>query len=97
MTTTLRLNAVLFITFGFQMVYASLYLAIGKSLVGSLLSLSRQGIFFFPLVLVLPHVMGLTGGGWVQLVADLLTAILTIVFAVRINHTLSIEIEMGED
>ncbi len=29
----LRLNAVLFITFGFQMVYASLYLAIGKSLV----------------------------------------------------------------
>lgn len=43
----LRLNAVLFITFGFQMVYASLYLAIGKSLVGSILSLSRQGIFFF--------------------------------------------------
>ena len=38
----LRLNAVLFITFGFQMVYASLYLAIGKSLVGSVLSLSRQ-------------------------------------------------------
>ena len=60
----LRLNAVLFITFGFQMVYASLYLAIGKSLVGSVLSLSRQGIFFFPLVLVLPHVMGLTGVVW---------------------------------
>lgn len=54
----LRLNAVLFITFGFQMVYASLYLAIGKSLVGSVLSLSRQGIFFFPLVFVLPHLMG---------------------------------------
>lgn len=93
----LRLNAVLFITFGFQMVYASLYLAIGKSLVGSGLSLSRQGIFFFPLVLVLPHVMGLTGVVWVQPMADLLTTILTIVFAVRINHTLSTEIEMGED
>lgn len=93
----LRLNAVLFITFGFQMVYASLYLAIGKSLVGSVLSLSRQGIFFFPLVLVLPHVMGLTGVVWVQPMADLLTTILTIVFAVRINHTLSTEIEMGED
>ena len=93
----LRLNAVLFITFGFQMVYVSLYLAIGKSLVGSVLSLSRQGIFFFPLVLVLPHVMGLTGVVWVQPMADLLTTILTIVFAVRINHTLSIEIEMGED
>ena len=93
----LRLNAVLFITFGFQMVYASLYLAIGKSLEGSVLSLSRQGIFFFPLVLVLPHVMGLTGVVWVQPMADLLTTILTIVFAVRINHTLSTEIEMGED
>ena len=93
----LRLNAVLFITFGFQMVYASLYLAIGKSLVGSVLSLSRQGIFFFPLVLVLPHVMGLTGVVWVQPMADLLTTILTIVFAVRINHTLSTEIEMGGD
>ena len=93
----LRLNAVLFITFGFQMVYASLYLAIGKSLVGSVLSLSRQGIFFFPLVMVLPHIMGLTGVVWVQPMADLLTTILTIVFAVRINHTLSTEIEMGED
>lgn len=93
----LRLNAVLFITFGFQMVYASLYLAIGKSLVGSVLSLSRQGIFFFPLVMVLPHIMGLTGVVWVQPMADLLTTILTIVFAIRINHTLSTEIEMGED
>ena len=93
----LRLNAALFITFGFQMVYASLYLAIGKSLVGSVLSLGRQGIFFFPLVFVLPHLMGLTGVVWVQPMADLLTAILTIVFAVRINHALSTEIEMGED
>ncbi len=41
----IKLNAVLFITFGFQMVYATLYLAIGKSLAGSALSLSRQGIF----------------------------------------------------
>ncbi len=81
----LRLNAVLFITFGFQMVYASLYLAIGKSLVGSMLSLSRQGIFFFPLVLVLPHVMGLTGVVWVQPIADLLTTILTLVECTRIS------------
>ena len=41
--------------------------------------------------------MGLTGVVWVQPMADLLTAILTIVFAVRINHALSTEIEMGED
>ncbi len=92
----LRLNAVLFITFGFQMVYASLYLAIGKSLIGSILSLSRQGIFFFPLVFALPHLLGLTGVIWVQPMADLLTTILTVIFAVKINRTLSAEVERGD-
>ena len=92
----LRLNAVLFITFGFQMVYASLYLAIGKSLVGSILSLSRQGIFFFPLVFALPHFLGLTGVIWVQPMADLLTANLTVIFAVKINRALSAEVERGD-
>lgn len=92
----LRLNAVLFITFGFQMVYASLYLAIGKSLVGSILSLSRQGIFFFPLVFALPHFLGLTGVIWVQPMADLLTAILTVIFAVKINRALSAKVERGD-
>lgn len=92
----LRLNAVLFITFGFQMVYASLYLAIGKSLVGSILSLSRQGIFFFPLVFALPHLLGLIGVIWVQPMADLLTTILTVIFAVKINRALSAEVERGD-
>lgn len=93
----LKLNAVLFITFGFQMVYATLYLAIGKSLVGSVLSLSRQGFFFFPLIIVLPHLFGLTGVIWVQPLADLLTTIFTVVFAVKINHTLSARISMEVD
>lgn len=85
----LRLNAVLFITFGFQMVYATLYLAMGNSLIGSVLSLSRQGIFFFPLVFALPLLLGLTGVIWIQPMADLLSTILTAIFAVKINHTLS--------
>lgn len=89
----LRLNAILFTTFGFQMVYASLYLAIGKSMVGSVLSLSRQGIFFLPLIFILPHLFGLTGVISVQPAADLLTTIITIIFAVRINRTLAGETE----
>ena len=95
--TALRLNAVLFTTFGFQMVYASLYLAIGKSLVGSVLSLSRQGIFFFPLVIALPHLFSLAGVIWVQPAADLFTTILTAFFAVKINHALSAEISKEVD
>ena len=81
----LKLNALLFVTFGFQMVYASLYLAIGKSLIGSILSLSRQGIFFFPLLLILPYLFGLTGVISVQPFADVLTTIITIIFAVKLN------------
>lgn len=73
----LRLNAVFFIPFGFQMVYASLYLAIGKGLAGSVLSLSRQGIFFFPLIFVLPLLFGLNGIIWAQPLADLFSTILT--------------------
>lgn len=83
----LKLNAILFITFGFQMVYATLYLAIGKSLIGSVLSLSRQGIFFFPLILILPYLFGLTGIIYVQPMADLLTTIITIYFAIKINRS----------
>ena len=90
---SLRLNAVLFITFGFQMVYGSLYLAIGKSLIGSILSLSRQGIFFFPLIFVLPNLFGLMGVVWVQPMADVMTTILTVIFAVKINFNLSNKIK----
>lgn len=85
----LRLNAVLFITFGFQMVYATLYLAIGKSAVGGLLSLSRQGIFFIPLIYVLPRLWELNGLVCVQPMADLLTTIVTAIFAIRITRSLS--------
>lgn len=81
----LRLNAVLFVTFGFQMVYATLYLAIGKSLIGSILSLSRQGIFFLPLIVILPRILGVLGVISVQPVADFLTTVITIIFAVRLN------------
>lgn len=84
----LKLNAILFVTFGFQMVYAILYLAIGKSLIGSLLSLSRQGIFFFPLIVILPKLFGLDGVIWVQPMADILTCALTAIFAVRLNKSL---------
>ena len=85
----LRFNAVLFSTFGFQMVYATLYLAIGKSAAGGLLSLSRQGIFFFPLIYVLPRLWALNGVICVQPMADLLTTIITAIFAIKITHSLS--------
>lgn len=86
---TLKVNALLFVTFGFQMVYASLYLAVGKSLAGSILSLGRQGIFFIPLIFVLSHFLGLTGLIIVQPVADIMATIITVIFAVKIRSELN--------
>lgn len=93
----LKLNAILFITFGLQMVYASLYLAIGKSVIGSVLSLSRQGIFFFPLIFLLPSLLGMNGVISVQPLADLLTTVITIIFAVKITRDLSKEIAISSN
>jgi len=48
------------------------------------------------LVFALPYFLGLTGVIWVQPMADLLTAILTVIFAVKINRALSAEVERGD-
>lgn len=85
----LVLNGLSLIPFGFQMVYASLFLAVGKGAAGSILSLSRQGIFFFPLVALLPALFGLTGVILVQPIADLLSTLLTFLFVRKRRDTLS--------
>ncbi|HBE79443.1 MAG TPA: MATE family efflux transporter, partial [Firmicutes bacterium] len=41
-------NSIIFISFGFQTIYISLFLALGKAKEGGLLSIGRQGIFFIP-------------------------------------------------
>ena len=85
----LVLNGLSLIPFGFQMVYASLFLAVGRGAAGSILSLSRQGIFFFPLVALLPALFGLTGVILVQPIADLLSTLLTFLFVRKRRDTLS--------
>lgn len=86
----LRVNAVFFVTFGLQMVYASLYLSAGKSLAGSILSLGRQGIFFFPLILLLPAIMGISGLIWAQPLADLCAAVVACISAVQVDQRLQL-------
>ncbi len=85
----LRANGILFPLYGFQTVYLSLFLALGKGKEGGLLSISRQGVFFLPAILLFPVLFGLEGIVWAQPVADLLTVALTAVFAVRLRRTLA--------
>jgi putative MATE family efflux protein len=84
-----RASGIMFIFFGFQMVYGSLFLALGKAKEGGILSISRQGIFFIPVILALPKLLGLNGVIYAQPVADLLTIILTAVFAIKLHKELN--------
>ena len=95
-SSALRANAILFFFFGFQMVYSTLFLAAGKAREGGLLSLSRQGIFFIPVILLLPRLFGLQGVIFSQPVADAFTIVLTLVLALKWNKKLKASIKNGE-
>ena len=87
-TAALRADGFVFSAFGFQMVYSTLFLALGKGKEGGILSMSRQGIFFIPLIMILPGLLGLNGIIYTQLIADVFTVVITAVFAVRLKREL---------
>ncbi|WP_273327011.1 MATE family efflux transporter [Vallitalea guaymasensis] len=82
----LRANTIMFFTFGFQFTYSTLYLAIGRAISGGILNIGRQGIFFIPVILIMPSLLGLNGIIYSQAVADILTSVVTVVFAVKIER-----------
>ena len=51
---------------------------LGKTVQSSILALARQGLFFIPLVYILPATLELTGLQITQSCADLLTGIVTL-------------------
>ena len=89
----LRAGVIMFITFGFQFTYSTLYLSMGKVLGGVFLNSLRQGIIFIPIILLLPKFMGLNGVIYAQTVSDLITTIITIPFAISIHKSLKSEIK----
>lgn len=78
----LRAGVIMFITFGFQFTYSTLYLSMGKALGGAFLNSLRQGIIFIPIILILPKIMGLNGVIYAQAISDAITTIITIPFAI---------------
>jgi putative MATE family efflux protein len=82
-------NGLVFPLFGFQMVTMALFLAMGKGKEGGILSISRQGLFFVPAILLLPHFFGVNGIIWAQPVADAATDILAIILVLRLHKELS--------
>lgn len=72
----LILNAITFMGNGYVMVYCFLFMALGKAKQSGIISLSRQGFFFIPLILILPVVFGMDGVIFAQPLADCLTILL---------------------
>jgi putative MATE family efflux protein len=72
-----------------QLIGAAYFQAIGKAVPALLLTLSRQGFFFIPLILILPTYLGELGV-WISFpIADVLATILTGYYLKReINNTL---------
>lgn len=89
----LRAGVIMFITFGFQFTYSTLYLSMGKALGGIFLNSLRQGIVFIPIILLLPKFMGLNGVIYAQAISDLITTIITIPFAISIHKKLRLVIK----
>ena len=56
---------------------------IGKSWTATFLSSTRQGLFFLPLIVILPRLIGLTGIEIAQSCSDILTFLVSVPFAIH--------------
>ena len=84
----LRANGFSFVLFGFYTVYSFLFLVMGKAAEGCILGACRQGICFAPVILILPSFWGLSGVLYAQPIADVISAIVTALMAVRLHREL---------
>ena len=82
-TQALRIQSVFTLPLmGIIMISNMMLQSIGKGLKASITSSARNGIFFLPMILILPRVFGLLGVEMAQSWADVLTVILTVPMAI---------------
>lgn len=74
---------------GFQVTCSHYFQAVGKAKQAAVLSLSRQVLFFIPLLLILPHFWGINGVWRTAPIADALAATITAGFIFREMKLLS--------
>ncbi|MCI8335994.1 MAG: MATE family efflux transporter [Peptococcaceae bacterium] len=69
---------------------------IGKNKEASLLALSRQGLFFLPVILILPHYLDMLGVQLSQPIADSITFCVALPIAVKVLHELKKQAQQEE-
>lgn len=90
-TTALRCQCVTFPLMGWVVISNMMLQNIGKVFRASFLAMARQGLFFIPLIFVLPYFLGLTGIEITQPIADAISFL----FAVPLQ--LSVLKELGQN
>jgi putative MATE family efflux protein len=76
-TRALRICTLLLPVLGFQMNTGNFFQSIGKAVQGTLLSLSRQILFYIPLLMTLPRFFGITGVYAAMPAADFCSTVLS--------------------
>ena len=79
----LRIYSIMLPFIGAAVLMNILFQATGKGLQAAVLSVSRQGIFLLPAILILPGLLGLDGVFFSQAVADFFTMVLTGILSVK--------------
>jgi len=95
-TEAIRIIVLAFPLVGFQLIGTGIYQAIGKALPALVLSLSRQVLFFIPLVLILPLFFKLQGV-WLSFpLADLLSFAVTFILVKEEMKLLKEKVSLAE-
>ncbi len=82
-TRVLRWQCLSFPLIGVSTVTNMMYQTTRKTFIATVLSMGRQGIFFIPTIMILPLFIGLQGVEMTQAIADALTFLLALPFAIR--------------
>ena len=82
-TRVLRWQCIAFPLIGVSTVTNMMYQTTRKTLIATLLSMGRQGIFFIPTIMILPLFIGFQGVEMTQAIADACTFLLALPFAIN--------------
>ncbi|MDD2440775.1 MAG: MATE family efflux transporter, partial [Eubacteriales bacterium] len=89
-TAALRFQCVTLPLLSFTILAMMMTQTIGASAKASVLALARQGLFFVPLVLVLPHIIGVTGIQISQPISDLFSFSLSLILTIPILRDMAL-------
>lgn len=96
-TLTLRLQCLCMPLLPLNFMASVTYQAVGSKAIASVLSVSRQGLFYIPAVLLLPRLFGLIGVQSCQAVSDFFAFLFAIPFTILFFKTLKAEKTKAEN